>query len=92
MCSTVERRFRSWTTIFFDISNPTSQHRAEETALTSGKVDDKNDKNFMRGKFRQWYAKEAEKAVQSESESEDIEVKMRGTFMKEHGAKWLTAL
>ena len=39
----------------------------------------------MRGKFRQWYAKEAEKAVQSESE--DIEVKMRGTFMKEHGAK-----
>ena len=50
----------------------------------------KSAKDFMRGKFRQWYAKEVEKAVQSESE--DIEVDMRGTIMKELGAKWLTAL
>ena len=50
----------------------------------------KSAKDFMRGKFRQWYAKEVEKAVQSESE--DIEVDMRGTIMKELGVKWLTAL
>ena len=51
----------------------------------------KSAKDFMREKFRQWYSREVEKALQR-SESESIEVDMRATIMKELGAMWMTAL
>ena len=49
-------------------------------------------KDFLREKFRQWYAEEVEKQLQIGTAAEAIQINMGMAVMKEVGAKWLTAL
>ena len=49
-------------------------------------------KDFLREKFRQWYAQEVEKELQTGTAAEAIQINMGMAVMKEVGAKWLTAL
>lgn len=49
-------------------------------------------KDFLRDRFRQWYAEEVEKQVQAGAEAATVNVNMGMPVMKEAGAKWLTAL
>lgn len=48
-------------------------------------------KDFLRDKFRRWYADEVSKSLQNEPQSELISVDMRAGIMKELGAQWLVA-
>ena len=48
-------------------------------------------KDFLRDKFRQWYAKEVSQSVQNEPESRVVPVEMPAGIMKELRAKWLVA-
>lgn len=49
-------------------------------------------KDFLREKFRQWYAQEVEKQLQAGTAVNAVKVNMGMAVMKEVGAKWLTAL
>lgn len=49
-------------------------------------------KDFMREKFRHWYAQEVEKQLQAGTAENDVKINMGMPVMKEVGAKWLTAL
>ena len=49
-------------------------------------------KDFMREKFRHWYAQEVEKQLQVGTAENDVKINMGMPVMKEVGAKWLTAL
>ena len=49
-------------------------------------------KDFLREKFRHWYAKEVEKQLQAGVVESAVKVNMGMLVMKEFGAQWLTAL
>ena len=49
-------------------------------------------KDFMREKFRHWYAQEVEKQLQAGTAENDVKINMGMPVMKEVGVKWLTAL
>ena len=46
-------------------------------------------KDFLRDKFRRWYASEVSKGLQSVPEGEAVSVDMRIAVMRELGAQWL---
>ena len=48
-------------------------------------------KDFLRDKFRQWYAREVSKSLQNEPENGVVPVEMPAGVMKELGAQWLLA-
>ena len=49
-------------------------------------------KDFLREKFRQWYAQEVEKQLQAGVAENAVKLNMGMAVMKEAGANWLTAL
>ena len=49
-------------------------------------------KDFLRAKFRTWYAEQVEKQLQAGVEASAVHVAMGMPVMKEAGAKWLTSL
>jgi hypothetical protein len=49
-------------------------------------------KDFLREKFRHWYAQEVETQLQAGTAENAIKINMGMAVMKEVGAKWLTAL
>ena len=48
-------------------------------------------KDFLRDKFRQWYARQVSQSLQTAPENEIVPVKMPDGVLKELGAKWLVA-
>ena len=52
----------------------------------------KSAKEFLRAKFRQWYADEVQKQLQAGVEAVAVNVNTGMPVMKEAGAKWLTSL
>ena len=52
----------------------------------------KSAKDFLRTKFRTWYAEQVEKQLQAGVEASAVHVAMGMPVMKEAGAKWLTSL
>ena len=49
-------------------------------------------KDFLREKFRTWYAEQVEKQLQAGVEATAVTVNMGMPVMKELGAKWLTSM
>lgn len=52
----------------------------------------KSAKDFLRERFRTWYAEQVEKQLQAGVEATAVTVNMGMPVMKELGAKWLTSL
>ena len=52
----------------------------------------KSAKDFLRDKFRTWYAEQVEKQLQAGVEATAVTVNMGMAVVKELGAKWLTSL